>query len=84
MRLFAIMLELFLRGGTAILLYDKFQINCVAVFRQEADFQVESIPGGETNNGECATLPIVAILARGTNSWCLVSKPSRKLMFKLY
>src|SRR6218665_1405907 len=26
------------------------------IFRQEADFQRESIPGGETNNGECTTL----------------------------
>src|SRR6218665_2330248 len=27
------------------------------VFRQETDIQWESIPGGGTNNGECATLP---------------------------
>src|SRR6218665_3527723 len=26
------------------------------IFRQEADFQRESIPGGGTNNGECTTL----------------------------
>src|SRR6218665_1341791 len=29
------------------------------IFRQDTDFQGESIAGGGTNNGECATLPKV-------------------------
>ena len=37
------------------------------IFRQEADFLGEPIPGGGINNGESTTLPIhvVAVVARG-------------------
>src|SRR6218665_498105 len=38
------------------------------IFRQDTDFQGESIPDGGTNNGECATLPSCS-LARGKYSW---------------
>src|SRR6218665_1931195 len=39
------------------------------IFRQDTDFQGESIPDGGANNGECATLPGCSLSTRGTNSW---------------
>src|SRR6218665_2885923 len=34
------------------------------IFRQDTDFQGESIPGGGANNGECSTLPSCSFSTR--------------------